>query len=48
MINLIGQTVYINIIYKKATVNTSSFAKGIYILKLSSDKETVVRKFVKE
>ena len=49
IINLIGQTVYTNIINnKKATVNTSAFAKGVYILKLSSDKETVVRKFVKE
>jgi len=46
--NLIGQTVYTTIINKKATINTSAFAKGVYILKLSSDKETVVRKFVKE
>jgi len=47
--NLIGQTVYTNNINnKKATINTSAFANGVYILKLSSDKETVVRKFVKE
>ena len=47
--NLIGQTVYTSYIYnKKATINTSAFAKGVYILKLSSDKETVVRKFVKQ
>ena len=49
IINLIGQTVYTTIINdKKTTINTSSFAKGVYILKLSSDKETAVRKFVKE
>ena len=48
IVNLIGQTVYTNIINKKATINTSAFAKGVYILKLSSDKEKVVRKFVKE
>ena len=48
ILNLIGQTVYTNIINKKATINTSAFARGVYILKLSSDKETVVRKFVKE
>ena len=49
ILNLIGQTVYTTTINnKKATINTSAFAKGIYILKLSSDKETVVRKFVKE
>ncbi|NVN95758.1 MAG: T9SS type A sorting domain-containing protein [Bacteroidetes bacterium] len=46
--NLFGQTVYTNIINKKATINTSTFANDVYIIKLSSDKETVVRKFVKE
>ncbi|MEI6823349.1 MAG: T9SS type A sorting domain-containing protein [Bacteroidota bacterium] len=48
IINLIGQTIYTNSINKKATINTSAFANGVYILKLSSDKEIVVRKFVKE
>ena len=48
IINLIGQTIYTSNINKKATINTSAFVKGVYILKLSSDKETVVRKFVKE
>ena len=49
IVNLIGQTVYTTFINNnKATINTSAFAKGVYILKLSSDKETVVRKFVKE
>ena len=48
ILNLIGQTVYTNSINKKATINISAFAIGVYILKLSSDKETFVRKFVKE
>jgi len=48
ILNLIGQTVYTIYINKKAIINTSAFAKGVYVLKLSSDKETVVRKFVKE
>ena len=48
ILNLIGQTIYTTYINKKATINTSVFAKGVYILKLSSDKETVVRKFIKE
>ena len=48
IVNLIGQTVYTTIINKKAIVNTSSFPSGVYILKLYTDKETVVRKFVKE
>ncbi len=48
IVNLIGQTIYTSIINRKANINTSAFAKGVYILKLSSDKETVVRKFVKE
>ena len=46
--NLIGQTVYTMYINKKATINTSAFANGIYIFKLSSDKATLVKKFVKE
>ena len=48
ILNLIGQTVYTNSINKKAIVNTSAFANGVYILKLYSDKETIVRKFIKE
>ena len=48
IVNLIGQTIYTNIINKKAIINTYAFANGVYILKISSDKETVVRKFVKE
>ncbi|MEI6822335.1 MAG: T9SS type A sorting domain-containing protein [Bacteroidota bacterium] len=48
IINLIGQTIYTIYINKKAIVNTSAFANGVYILKIYSDKETIVRKFVKE
>ena len=48
IINLFGQIVYTNNISKIANVNTSAFANGVYILKLYTDKETVVRKFVKE
>ncbi|MEI6822410.1 MAG: T9SS type A sorting domain-containing protein [Bacteroidota bacterium] len=48
IINLIGQTLYTNSINKKATINISAFANGVYILKLSSDKETVIKKFVKD
>ena len=46
--NLMGQTIYTYYIYNKATINTSAFANGVYILKIYSDKETVVRKIVKE
>ena len=48
IINLVGQTVYSTTINKKVKVNISAFANGVYILKLNSDKETVVKKFVKE
>jgi len=48
ILNLFGQTVYTNSINKKAVVNTSAFANGVYILKIYSDKETIVRKFIKE
>ena len=45
---MVGETVYTSYINKKATINTSTFPSGVYILKLYTDKETVVRKFVKE
>ena len=48
ILNLIGQTVYTTYINKKATINTYAFTNGVYILKLYSDKETIVKKFVKE
>ena len=48
IVNLFGQSVYTSYINKKTIVNTYAFAEGIYFLKLSSDKETMVRKFVKE
>ena len=46
--NLMGQTIYTYYIYNKATINTSAWASGVYILKLNTDKQTVVRKIVKE
>ena len=48
IINLLGQCIYTTFIYRKGIINTSNYACGVYILKLSSDKETVVRKFVKQ
>ena len=48
IINLIGQTVYTIYINKKATINTSAFANGVYILKLYTDKGTIVKKFIKQ
>ena len=48
IVNFIGQTVYTATINQKGIVNTFAFANGVYILKLYTDKETIVRKFVKE
>ena len=48
IVNLIGQTVYTSNINKKAVINISAFAKGVYIIKLKDEKETVVKKVVKE
>ncbi len=48
ILNLIGQTVYTSVITKKAVVKTGAFPVGVYFIKLSTDKETVVKKFVKE
>ena len=43
--NLINKSKNINM---KKIINTSAYANGVYILKLYTDKEMVVRKFVKE
>ena len=48
ILNLIGQTIYTSVITKKAVVKTGAFASGVYFIKLSTDKETIVKKFVKE
>jgi len=48
IVNLIGHTIYTNSINKTITINTSAFLSGVYIIKLYTDKETVVKKFVKE
>ena len=48
ILNLIGQTVYTSVITKKAVVKTSAFPVGVYFIKLTTDKESVVKKFVKE
>jgi len=48
IINLLGQTIYTTYIGRKSIINTSNFASGLYILKIYTDKEIVVKKFVKE
>ena len=48
IVNLLGQTMYTYYIYSKATVDVSAFPKGIYILKLNTDKGIVVKKVVKD
>ncbi len=48
IINILGQNLYTSNIYSKTTINTSAFAKGVYILKLSTDKITIIKKFIKQ
>ena len=48
IINLLGQTIYTTYINRKSIINTSNYSCGLYFLKIYTDKETVVRKFVKE
>ncbi|MEI6822776.1 MAG: T9SS type A sorting domain-containing protein [Bacteroidota bacterium] len=48
IINLLGQTIYTTYIGRKSIINTSNYSCGLYILKIYTDKEIVVRKFVKE
>ena len=46
--NLLGETVYTSYVNKIKHVNVSAFANGVYILKLSTGKDIIVKKFVKE
>jgi len=48
IINLLGQTIYTTYIGRKSIINTSNYSCGLYILKIYTDKEIIVRKFVKE
>ncbi len=49
IVNLMGQTVYSSYLNAgKTIIDISAFAKGIYSIKLYSDKGNVVKKFVKE
>ena len=48
IINLLGQAIYTTYIGRKSIINTSNYACGLYFLKIYTDKEIVVRKFVKE
>ena len=48
IVNLLGQTIYISYINNKARIDVSAFPKGVYFIKLNTEKETVVKKFVKE
>ena len=49
IINLMGQSVYSSQLNAgKTTIDISAFAKGIYTIKLYSEKGNVVKKFVKE
>ncbi len=46
--NLLGQKIYSSFVTNKATIDVSFYPKGIYILKLNTDKGIVIKKFVKE
>ena len=48
VINLLGQTIYTTYIGRKSIINTSNYSCGLYILKIYTDNEIVVKKFVKE
>ena len=48
IINLIGQSIYASNFYSKVIIDVSLYPKGVYIIKLSNDKETITKKFIKE
>jgi hypothetical protein len=46
--NMAGQSIYTSFIQGHASIDISTFPTGVYIVTLNSDKETLVKKFVKE
>ncbi|MEI6124371.1 MAG: T9SS type A sorting domain-containing protein [Bacteroidota bacterium] len=46
--NMAGQSVYTSDLLANTTIDISGFPTGVYIIKLNSDNETLVKKFVKE
>jgi hypothetical protein len=48
LVNLIGQTVYSNVISKNDVIDISGLAKGIYMLIITDDNNTAYRKVVIE
>lgn len=48
ILNLLGQMVYASSINLKSTINVSSFPKGVYFIRINTNKGTLVKKFVKE
>ena len=48
IINILGEPIYTSFINNKITIKTTNWQSGIYFIKLYTDKETVVKKFIKE
>lgn len=46
--NLLGQIVYTTTIKDKADIDISTFQKGVFFIKINTDKQAIVKKFVKE
>ena len=48
IVNMLGQSMHTYYIYSKATIDISTFPKGIYFIKLNTEKGIIIKKFVKE
>jgi len=48
LVNITGQTVYSNVIAKSEVIDISGFAKGIYMLVVTNDNNTVTKKIIVE
>jgi sugar lactone lactonase YvrE len=48
LVNLIGQTIYSNVIDKSEVIDISGFTKGIYMLVVTDDNNTVTKKIIIE
>ncbi|MBI5219453.1 MAG: T9SS type A sorting domain-containing protein, partial [Bacteroidia bacterium] len=48
ILNILGQSLITSTIQKKATVDMSALPSGVYLIKLNTEKSTIVKRFVKE
>jgi hypothetical protein len=48
ILNYIGQSLYSSTVFKKAVIDMSQMQGGIYLIKINTDKITIIKRFVKQ